>query len=318
MKWYRTLALLIFVFPTPTVSAQTTRPSVSAVVKVGMTVDDADRSVEFYTRVLEFKKVSETEVAGDEFEHQTGVFGARARVTNLKLGNEIIELTEFLTPRGRPVPRESRSNDRWFQHIAIVTTDMDKAYARLRAAKVRHASTGPQTLPNWNPNAGGIKAFYFKDPDDHVLEVIWFPPGKGDPRWQGRTELFAGIDHTAIVVNDTEASLAFYRDQIGLRVAGESFNYGTEQEHLNSVFGASLRITGLRAPDGPGIEFLEYLAPRDGKPYPPDSKPNDLWHWQTTLTTSDGPKRGNAGLLRDPDGHAIQLISAPPQTANSR
>lgn len=318
MKWYRTLALLILVFTTPTVSAQTTRPSVFAVVKVGMTVDDADRSVEFYTRVLDFKKVSETEVDGDEFEHQTGVFGARARVINLKLGNEVIELTEFLTPRGRPVPPESRSNDRWFQHIAIVTTDMDKAYGKLRAANVRHASTGPQTLPAWNPNAGGIKAFYFKDPDDHVLEVIWFPAGKGDPRWQGRSELFAGIDHTAIVVSDTETSLAFYRDQLGLRVEGESFNYGTEQEHLNNVFGASLRITGLRAQDGPGIEFLEYLAPRDGKPYPLDSKPNDLWHWQTTLTTSDAPKRGSAGLRRDPDGHAIQLISAPPQTANPR
>jgi len=52
--------------------------------------------------------------------------------------------------------------------------------------------------------------------------------------------------------------MRFYRDTLGLRAARESENYGTEQEHLNNVFGARLRITGLRATDGPGIELLEY------------------------------------------------------------
>src|SRR5690349_13408521 len=124
---------------------------------------------------------------------------------------------------------------------------MHRAYARLRQAKVKHAPTAPQTRPACNPNSGGIRALYFKDPDDHVLKTIWFPKGKADRRWPGRGELFAGIDHTAIVVADTEQSLRFYRDMLGLRVAGESENYGTEQEHLNNVFGAHLRITGLRA-----------------------------------------------------------------------
>ena len=32
-----------------------------------------------------------------------------------------------------------------------------------------------------------------------------------------------------------------------MRVAGSSENYGTEQEHLNNVFGARLRITAFRA-----------------------------------------------------------------------
>ena len=79
-----------------------------------------------------------------------------------------------------------------------------------------------------------------------------------------RSTLFLGIDHTAIVVSDTGKSLAFYRDLLGLRVAGESENYGVEQEHLNQVFGARLHITGLRAEHGPGIEFLEYITPPGG------------------------------------------------------
>jgi catechol 2,3-dioxygenase-like lactoylglutathione lyase family enzyme len=321
-------ALCLF---SPIARAQTTRPAVSAVIRIGTTVDDMDRSVGFYTTVLEFKKVSETEIAGEQYEHLMGVFGLRCRVVQLRLGNEMLELTESLTPRGQVIPRDSRSNDGWFQHIAIVTTDMDRAYARLREHKVRFASTGPQRLPDWNPSAGGMKAFYFRDPDDHVLEAIWFPAGKGDPKWQGRSELFPGIDHTAIVVRDTDKSLALYRDLLGMRVAGESENYGTEQEHLNNVFGAHLRITGMRALDGPGVEFLEYVAPRDGRPYPADAHPNDLFHWQTTFATSDvaglfndlrvsGVPIISSGLIdldgtstvlaRDPDGHAIQMLAA--------
>ena len=70
------------------------------------------------------------------------------------------------------------------------------------------------------------------------------------------------------MISDTDASLRFYRDVLGLKVVGESENYGPEQERLNNVFGARLRITSLRAASGPGVEFLEYLAPGDGRPYP--------------------------------------------------
>jgi catechol 2,3-dioxygenase-like lactoylglutathione lyase family enzyme len=290
-------------------------------------------------KVLSFEKVSDTEVNGDDYEQLQGVFGLRMRVVRMKLGSEQIELTEYLAPRGRPIPTDSRSNDRWFQHIAIITSDMDRAYQWLRKNKVEHASTGPQRLPDWNKNAGGIKAFYFKDPDGHALEILQFPEGKGDEKWhrlarQDEGKLFLGIDHTAIVVSDTDASLKFYRDALGMRVAGESENYGIEQERLNNVFGARLHITGLRAAAGPGIEFLEYLAPRDGRLTPNDTKANDLAHWQTRLVTDDiessasklrggrfafvssgvinltepvlGFKRSL--LVRDPDAHAMQLI----------
>jgi catechol 2,3-dioxygenase-like lactoylglutathione lyase family enzyme len=307
-------------------------PAVQAVVRIGMTVGDLDRSVEFYRGVLGFQEVLETELVDETLERLTGVFGARVRIARLSLGDEELELTQYLAPEGRPIPPDSRSNDRWFQHIAIVVSDMDKAYAHLRSNKVRHASTGPQTLPQSLPNAAGIRAFYFKDPDGHVLEVIQFPPDKGDPRWrQASDRLFLGIDHTAIAVADTEASLRFFRDTLGLRVVGGSENYGTEQEHLNNVFGARLRITTLKATRGPGVELLEYLAPSGGRPYPLDSQANDLWHWQTTFTCSSieacekqlretqtawlspgivaDTSRGKALTVRDPDGHALVVMS---------
>src|SRR5439155_17356747 len=102
-----------------------------------------------------------------------------------------------------------------------------------------------QLLPAWNPNAGGVGAVYFGDPEGHPLELIQYPPGKGDPRWQERDRLFRGIDHTAIAASDTERSLAFYRDRLGLRIAGTSENWGLEQELLSGVPAAHVRITTL-------------------------------------------------------------------------
>jgi catechol 2,3-dioxygenase-like lactoylglutathione lyase family enzyme len=317
-----------------TIAARATPPlQVRAVGPVGFTVADMNRSIAFYRDTLGFTPVSDVEVGGRAYELLTGVFGARARVVRMRLGGEDIELTEFLAPKGRRMPDDVRANDRVFQHIAIVVRDMDAAYRHLRSRAVEHASTSPQRLPDWNPGAAGIQAFYFRDPDRHFLEVIAFPPGKGQARWQQASDrIFIGIDHTAIVVGDTEASLRLYRDTFGLRVVGQGENHDVEQEHLNNVFGARLRITTLRAREGPGIELLEYLAPRDGRPPPPDLRANDIAHWQTTLMAAgldallplarthqlalvspaviDGASpldAHQAALVRDGDGHGLLL-----------
>jgi catechol 2,3-dioxygenase-like lactoylglutathione lyase family enzyme len=162
-----------------------------------------------------------------------------------------------------------------------------------------------------------------------------FPPDKGAERWhRPGSELFLGIDHTAIVVWESTRSLRFYQRLLGLEVKGESMNFGAEQERLNNVNGARLHITGLRAPAGPGVEFLDYRSPRTGRPYPADARANDLIHWHTRIVVNDaeaalakaraagarqvskkvvrldprttGYRRG--AIVRDPDGHAVELV----------
>ena len=326
------LALICLALASIDGRAADVRPSAArAVATVGMTVSDLDRSVAFFRDVLTFELLEQFEDAGRETELLTGVFGARTRTARLRLGAEVVELTEFLAPRGRPYPADTRGNDQWFQHIAIVVSNMAEAYGRLRNHGASHGSTGPQRLPDWNPAAGGIQAFYFRDPDGHFLEVLQFPHDKGDPRWRATDRLFLGIDHTAIVSTDTERSLRFYRDGLGLAVAGGAENYGIEQEHLNNVFGVRLRITTLRAPAGPGVELLEYLAPRTGRRSPIDATAADLAHWQTTVTvpavepfvhalfggwlvspsavSAPGGRGFARGLLvRDPDAHGVRLV----------
>ncbi len=129
----------------------------------------------------------------------------------------------------RAAPADSRGDDAWFQHIAIITSDVEQAYLWLRRHKVQHVSSGPQRLPDWNPRAGRITAFYFRDPDGYRFEILQLPPDKGEARWHRTSDrMLLGIDHTALVVSDTERSLRFHRDLLGLRVARESKNWGPE------------------------------------------------------------------------------------------
>jgi hypothetical protein len=95
-----------------------------------------------------------------------------------------------------------------------------------------------------------------------------------------------------------------------------------------------LRITSLRADKGPGIEFLEYITPPGGRNISEDAQASDLIFWRTNLRVdaldrlASRLKEGGARfiskavvassglplectrslLVRDPDGHALQLI----------
>jgi len=325
----KSAAIFLFLF----CSHFTGKAQVIKVEAIGITVKDMDRSVKFYTGVLGFKKISDAEYTGKEIENLQGLFGIHTRIVRLQLGDEFIELTDYLTAGGRSIPEDAKSNDLIFQHIAIVVSDMDKAYSQLRRYNAEHVSTSPQTLPKSIRGAAGIKAFYFHDPDNHNLELIWFPKGKGQDKWQQKNgKTFLGIDHTAIGVSNTENSHRFYSELLGIERKGESWNEGVEQAHLNNVESASLHITGYRSKQGPGIEFLQYISPGPGKPYPADSRVDDIWHWQTILVVEDAEGllhklklmnvvfiskdlvdqlvnglHTKSYILRDPDGHALLI-----------
>jgi catechol 2,3-dioxygenase-like lactoylglutathione lyase family enzyme len=313
---------------------------VQRVKMIGFTVGDVDRESTFFVKVLQFEKVSDFRVFGSEYDKMEGVLNANMRIVYLKLGDQIVELTQYISPpTGQLIPVPSYSNDAWFQHMAIVVSDMDAAYKILQENKVQQISAHPITIPESNLGAAGIKAIKFRDPEGHDLELIYFPPGKGDPSWQKPAgQLFVGLSHTAMTVASTDKSVTFYRDLLGLDVGGVTFNSGTTQEVLDALFNDTCLVTGMMPVSSPPhIEFLDYKTPPGGRPMPGDTKANDLWHWQTTLVTKDIqavtdrlrkasaqfitpsvvtiPQEAQAQLgfkeavmVRDPTGHAIRLI----------
>src|SRR5215510_5910157 len=74
-----------------------------------LTVSDLDKSVAFYQHALGFSKVSETVVADRDVDTLTGVFGTRVRSVRMRLGEEYVELEQYVAPKGTPIPADSRS-----------------------------------------------------------------------------------------------------------------------------------------------------------------------------------------------------------------
>jgi len=303
------------------------RADVLTMRAIGLTVSDLDRTERFYRDTLDFRTVARKHVQDPSLDALFGLPNEVMDVLTMQLGDQQVEFTQFESP-GRPYPADSRSPDLWFQHFAIVVSDIDAAYARVRAAGVQAISLdGPQTLPEQN---GGVRAFKFRDPDGHPLELLWFPPGQGRAMWHRRAGLFLGIDHSAIAVATTEISLAFYRGRLGLRVAYAVTNQGATQDRLDGVGGAVVHITGLlpAAQEAPGIEFLDYRSPSIGRPAP-DVRADDVVHAHLTLVVDDlaeilaspglrrlsrstvatTPEICSASIL-DPDGHMVVLEQA--------
>lgn len=298
-------------------------------LRVGRNAADLERARRFYCEALGFVVIDSQDGAPPAWSQSPGVCDAAVRSARLRLGAQGIELTAF-DPPGAAYPPNSNSADLWFQHCAIVVSDMDAAYARLR----RHGDftaisrDGPQTLP---ASSGGVIAFKFRDPDGHPLELILFPPGSGDPAWQTAQNNgpMLGIDHSAIGVADADRSIAFYT-KLGLSQATRQTNSGPAQQRLDDLPDVSVDVVALPPADArtPHIELLAYRIPRGRAPASSDIrdiaadrlvlKVQDLaalLEAQADANTEiistgaieddDGTQ---AALLRDPDGHLLVLV----------
>lgn len=256
---------------------------------VGLPVSNADRARDFYTQALGFQVVSDITINDPNYCKLEGVSETRIRIMTLQLGEETIELIEYLDSPGNPVPPDSHSNDRWFQHCAIVVSNMDRAYAHLCSFPIEPISSSPQTIPPDNTEAAYIQAFKFKDLDRHNLELIWFPLDKGQAKWHQPTEqLFLGIDHTAIVVTDIDQSLYFYRDLLGMNAEGGSINWRETQAKMDGLPNAKVHVTALRPVQGGlGIELLDYVEPTNGRSIPHHWNSTDIAHVQTEFVVKD-------------------------------
>ena len=248
----------------------------TVVDRVTLIVSDVDRAEEDYVTTFGCC----VEQRGDIERSLTGVLcirQARGRRSLLRLGRERIELLEFTDSAGRPYPPDSTSTDLWFQHMAIVVSDMTDAYQRVMGnRRLRPISrNGPVRLPD---SSGGVTAFKFRDHDGHPLELFAFPEGRVPAAWRNAngTGSFLGVDHTAIAISHTAISTRFFGSVFGFSAGIRTQNRGPEQADLDDVDDVHVSVTQL-GPDlpAPRLELLRYHV-GTRRPIPPDTASNDI------------------------------------------
>jgi catechol 2,3-dioxygenase-like lactoylglutathione lyase family enzyme len=248
----------------------------AAIDRFTLVVSDLDRAEADYVTTLGCR-VEQRAGIEPSLTRVLNIPGARGRRSSLRLGRERIELLEFTDSAGRPYPSGSTSTDLWFQHLAIVVTDMTHAYQRVMAnPRFRPISrNGPVRLPG---SSGGVTAFKFRDHDGHPLELLCFPEGRVPGTWRhaDRAGLFLGVDHTAIAVADTAISAEFFASVFGFAAGTRTENRGPEQADLDDLDGARVSVTRLALGlPGPQLELLHYHV-GTRQPIPRDTASNDI------------------------------------------
>jgi catechol 2,3-dioxygenase-like lactoylglutathione lyase family enzyme len=298
-------------------------------MRVSITVADLVGTAIFYRDWLGLKAGREQTLGDPAWNSLLGLKqDATARAIDIAIGQQTLQLVTF-DPPGRPYPSERASNDQWFQHFSLVSSDIGAVWERLKAGSPGVVTMGaPVTLP---PNTGSVTAFKFRDPEGHPLELIFFPPGVGDPGWQKARGGIVGYDHTAISVMDVDRGIAFYGGLLGFQVGERSLNRGPEQDRLDGLSGCEVDVVALQPASAatPHVELLHYRSP-PGRTSSSEVRANDVASTRQIHRVDDldglvgrleaegvtfvSPGMvilkdgGKAAAICDPDGHMIVLM----------
>jgi catechol 2,3-dioxygenase-like lactoylglutathione lyase family enzyme len=144
------------------------------------------------------------------------------------------------------------------------------------------------------------------------------------------SEGILGIDHAGLTCADLEASLRFYRDLLGIPVRAR----GENEVQAAGFAGAKYAYADLELPDGRVLELLEPFEPGHEPRTPGTQRPGSA---HTGLRVDDIhamlARLAEAGVepldppatlqepgawhgctiayVRDPDGHAVELVQHP-------
>jgi len=137
-----------------------------AIHHVGIATSDIERSIRFYRDLLGMELVGSVSQIDDKevYNYIFALPKVKAKGAMLRIGDMHVELWEFQRPRGKAGDPRQPVNDARINHIAFEVADVEKEYARLKAAGV--------SFHHPPEDFGGPKAVYGRDPDGNVFELI--------------------------------------------------------------------------------------------------------------------------------------------------
>jgi catechol 2,3-dioxygenase-like lactoylglutathione lyase family enzyme len=145
----------------------------TAVNHVGFAVSDIDRSVEWYTFLLD----EEPYLRGRwDVEYVSRVVGYPGTVFDAALwrlpGNLVLELLAYRQPPAARVDMETFNAGNG--HLCLVVDDLAEEFERLQG-RAQFRNPAPVEIP-WGHFAGG-RSCYLRDPDGISIELLQYPPG---------------------------------------------------------------------------------------------------------------------------------------------
>jgi catechol 2,3-dioxygenase-like lactoylglutathione lyase family enzyme len=280
-------------------AAEVRRPRILGLSHVALFVRDVEASRAFYKDYLGF---------GEPFwvDDPDG----KLRLTWIKINDrQSIEL----------FPEREAGSDR-LNHVALETDDAEA----MRAFMASKGIAVPDAVPKGRI---GNSNFTVKDPDGHGVEIVQYEPAGWTAREKGKfmpdTRVSTRMAHAGVAVADLDASLAFYRDVLGLTETWRGSRDGQQLSWVN-----------LKVPDGD--DYLELMLV-DG-PVPQERlftlhhvclEVADVAKTAATLATRtrpkssrepQAPKTGINGKrqinLFDPDGTRVEVME--PDTADGK
>jgi glyoxylase I family protein len=130
------------------------------------------------------------------------------------------------------------------------------------------------------------------------------------------------IRHAGIVTEDLDASLHFYQDLLGLKIARQTEESGAFIDHILGLGGAKVTTVKMAAGDGQMVELLSYHSCR-GKQVRRDINDTGLTHIAFTVDNLDSEyyRLRDKGVVFiscpqvSPDGYAkVAFCKAPEGT----
>ena len=146
---------------------------VGRIYHVGLTVSDLDRSVIFYRDILGLEFQGEILMVGEETDKMFHKKNCKARVAYLNGSKNMeappVELIQFVDNAVNNVQSDLFTTS--ISELCFYTDDIDSVYKNLIENNIECLSE-PQYFDFTAQGFGKSRAFYFKDPDGIILEMM--------------------------------------------------------------------------------------------------------------------------------------------------
>ncbi|MFP6868484.1 MAG: VOC family protein [Nitrospinota bacterium] len=131
-------------------------------------VSDMERSLSLYQELLGLEKVQDMIFEGEMIEKLLELKEPKFRIVHLKVGDDILELMEFIQPGGEDKAR-LMANDLGITHFCFRVEDAAEVFSKIQEAGYPFSTDAPVTTPT------GRKVGYFRDPDGNLVEILQEP-----------------------------------------------------------------------------------------------------------------------------------------------